>query len=332
MNPNSNNEEIAMGTRSFLLAAALVLSSTAAMAQGYPTKPIKLIVPFPPAGSTDLSARAVAGKLQERLGQPVVIENKPGAGGNIGGEQAAKAAPDGYTLFVGTVGTNAINASLYSKMPYDHQKDFVPVILLSKTPNVLVVHPSLPVNSVADVIKLAKSKPGELTFASSGVGTSIHMSGELFKSMAGLQMTHVPYKGSGPMLIDIISGQVNMSFDNLSAAIQHIKAGKLKALATTGTTRSPTLPDLPTVQEAGLAGYDSTSWNAIFAPANTPREVVEKLNRELNAILTSPETRKFFADQGAESGGGTPEQLTAFVRAETVKWSKVVKDSGAKAD
>ena len=315
-----------------LAAPLLCMAALSASAQGYPTKPIKMIVPFPPAGSTDLSARAVAGKLQERLGQPVVIENKPGAGGNIGGEQAAKSPADGYTLFVGTVGTNAINASLYSKMPFDHQKDFAPVILLSKTPNVLVVNPSLPVNSVADVIKLAKSKPGELTFASSGVGTSIHMSGELFKAMAGLQMTHVPYKGSGPMLIDLISGQVNMAFDNLSAAIQHIKAGKLKALATTGATRAPTMPDLPTVQEAGLAGYDSTSWNAIFAPAGTPKDVVDRLNRELNAILGTPETRKFFADQGAEAGGGTPDQLAAFVRAETAKWSKVVKDSGAKAD
>jgi tripartite-type tricarboxylate transporter receptor subunit TctC len=313
-------------------ALAFVVSAATALAQGYPTKPIKLIVPFPPAGSTDLSARAVAGKLQERLGQAVIVENKPGAGGNIGGEQAAKAPADGYTLFVGTVGTNAINASLYSKMPFDHLKDFAPVILLSKTPNVLVVNPALPVNSVGDVIKLAKAKPGELTFASSGVGTSIHMSGELFKAMAGVEMTHVPYKGSGPMLIDLISGQVNMAFDNLSAAIQHIKGGKLKALATTGATRAPTLPDVPTVQEAGLAGYDSTSWNAIFAPAGTPRDVVERLNRELNAILASPETKKFFADQGAEAGGGTAAELNAFVRAETVKWAKVVKDSGAKAD
>jgi tripartite-type tricarboxylate transporter receptor subunit TctC len=315
-----------------LIAAIALAASTATAFAQYPSKPIKLVVPFPPAGSTDLSARAIAGKLQERLGHPVVIENKPGAGGNIGGEQAAKSPPDGYTLFVGTVGTNAINSSLYSKMPYDHLKDFAPVVLLSKTPNVLVVNPSLPVNSVQDVIRLAKAKPGELTFASSGVGTSIHMSGELFKAMTGTQMTHVPYKGSGPMLIDIMSGQVNMAFDNLSAAIQHIKAGKLKAIATTGTVRPPTLPDLPTVQEAGLAGYDSTSWNAIFAPAGTPRDVIDRLNRELNAILSSAETRKFFADQGAEAGGGTPEQLGAFVRAETAKWAKVVKDSGAKAD
>jgi tripartite-type tricarboxylate transporter receptor subunit TctC len=312
--------------------AALLALATAAFAQGYPTKPLKMIVPFPPAGSTDLSARAVAAKLGERLGQPVVIENKPGAGGNIGGEQAAKSPPDGYTLFVGTVGTNAINASLYSKMPYDHLKDFAPVVLLSKTPNVLVVNPSLPVNSVQDVIRLAKSKPGELTFASSGVGTSIHMSGELFKAMAGVQMTHVPYKGSGPMLIDLIAGQTNMAFDNLSAAIQHIKGGKLKALATTGTVRPPSLADLPTMQEAGLPGYDSTSWNAIFVPAGTPRAVIDRLNKELDAILKSEETKKFFADQGAEAGGGSPDDLNAFVRAETAKWAKVVKDSGAKAD
>ena len=321
-----------MIARRLFLGSVLFTVATAAFAQAYPSKPIKLIVPFPPAGSTDLSARAVAGKLQDRLGQPVVIENKPGAGGNIGGDLAAKSPPDGYTLFVGTVGTNAINAGLYSKMPYDHLKDFAPIILLSKTSNVLVVNPNLPVNSVQDLIRLAKSKPNEVTFASSGVGTSIHMSGELFKAMAGVQMTHVPYKGSGPMLIDIMSGTVNLAFDNVSAALPHIKSGRLKPIATTGTVRPPTLPDLPTMQEAGLAGYDSTSWNAIFVPAGTPKAIIDRLNKELDAILTSAETKKFFLDQGAESGGGTPEQLDAFVRAETAKWAKVVKDSGAKAD
>jgi tripartite-type tricarboxylate transporter receptor subunit TctC len=314
--------------------AALAASAlaAAAFAQSYPTKPIKLIVPFPPAGSTDISARAVAGKLGERLGQPVVIENKPGAGGNIGTDVVAKAPADGYTLVVGTVGTHAINQSLYSKMPYDNMKDFVPVVLLSTTPNVLVTQPGFPANSVADVIRLAKAKPGDLTFASSGSGTSIHLSGELFNSLAGTKMQHIPYKGSGPMLIDLMSGTVNIAFDNLSASMPHIKGGKLKALATTGSQRSPALPDLPTVAEAGLAGYDSTSWNAIYAPAGTPREVVEKLNREVNAILSSPETRKFFAEQGAEAGGGTPQQLADLTRAETAKWAKVVKDSGAKVD
>ena len=323
-----------MGRHIARLAAAVIATAAAtlASAQSYPTKPIKFIVPFPPAGSTDLSARAVAGKLSERIGQPVIIENRPGAGGNIGTDVVAKLAPDGYTLIVGTVGTHGINPSLYSKMPYDHVRDFAPVILLSKTPNVLVVNPSLPVNSVADVIRLAKSKPNELTFASSGSGTSIHLSGELFKTMAGVQMTHIPYKGSGPMLIDLISGQVNMAFDNLSASMQHIKAGKLKALATTGTQRPPNLPDLPTLSEAGLTGYDSTSWNAIFAPAGTPKEVVDRLNREIRAILESPDTRRFFTEQGAEAGGGTPADLAEFVRAETAKWQKVVRDSGAKVD
>ena len=315
-----------------LAALAALAASTLVSAQSYPTKPIKMIVPFPPAGSTDISARAVAGKLGERLGQPVVIENKPGAGGNIGADVAAKAAPDGYTIFVGTVGTNAINQALYSKMPYDHLRDFAPVVLLSTTPNVLVTQPNFPVNSVKDVIDRAKAKPGEMTFASSGAGTSIHLSGELFNSMAGTKMQHIPYKGSGPMLIDIISGTVNIAFDNLSASMPHIKGGKLKALAVTGSKRSPVLPDLPTISEAGLTGYDSTSWNALYVPVGTPKEIIDKLNREVRAILESPETRKFFAEQGAEAGGGTPQQLDAFTRAETAKWAKVVKDSGAKVD
>ena len=315
-----------------LAAAAFALATASAACAQYPTKPIKLIVPFPPAGSTDISARALAGKLGERLGQPVIIENKPGAGGNIGSDVVAKAAPDGYTLVVGTVGTHAINSSLYSKMPYDPIKDFAPVVLLSTTPNVLVVPASYPANSVRDVIRLAKARPGELTFASSGAGTSIHLSGEMFKSMAGIDMTHIPYKGSGPMLIDLMSGTVNMAFDNLSASMVHIKGGKLRALATTGAKRSPALPDLPTVSEAGLPGYESTSWNAVYAPAGTPREIIDKLNREANAVLQSAETRKFFAEQGAESGGGTPAELAAFNRAELAKWAKVVKDSGAKVD
>lgn len=319
-------------TARLALAAAALVAAGLAAAQGYPTKSIKMIVPFPPAGSTDLSARAVAGKLGERLGQPVVIENKGGAGGNIGAEAAAKSPPDGYTLFVGTVGTNGINRALYSKLGYDHLRDFAPVILLSSTPNVLVVNPNLPVKSVKELIDLAKAKPGELTFASSGAGTSIHLSGELFSSMAGLKMQHVPYKGSGPMLIDLISGQVNLAFDNLSASIQHIRAGKLRALAVTTAERSATLPDLPTVAEAGVPGYDSASWNAIFAPAGTPREIVERLAKELNAILQSPETKAFFASQGATSGGGTPEQLQAFVNAETEKWARAVKASGARVD
>jgi tripartite-type tricarboxylate transporter receptor subunit TctC len=325
-------EEKTMRTHFRTAVAALGLLAALSTQAQYPNKPLKMIVPFPPAGSTDLSARAVADKLSKALGQPVVIENKPGAGGNIGGDLAAKAPADGYTLFVGTVGTNAINAALYSKMPFDHLRDFSSVVLLSKTPNVLVVHPSLPAKNVAELIALAKSKPGELTFASSGSGTSIHLSGELFNSMAGTKMTHVPYKGSGPMLIDVMGGQVNLTFDNLSAAIQHIRSGKLRALAITTATRAPSLPDLPTVAEAGVPGYDSSSWNAIFVPAGTPRPVIERLNKELDAILKSKETMEFFSAQGAESGGGTPEQLDSFVRTETAKWAKAVKDSGARVD
>jgi tripartite-type tricarboxylate transporter receptor subunit TctC len=317
-----------------MAAAAVLAASSLALAQApaYPSKTIRMIVPFPPAGSTDLSARAIADKLAQRLGQVVVIENKPGAGGNIGADVAAKAPADGYTLFVGTVGTNAINKSLYSKMPFDHTRDFASVILLSKTPNVLVVHPGLPAKSVAELIALAKAKPNDLTFASSGNGTSIHLSGELFKSMAGVQMQHVPYKGSGPMLIDVMGGRVSLTFDNLSAAIQHIRAGKLRPLAITTAKRAPSMPDLPTISEAGVPGYDSSSWNAIFVPTGTPRPVIDRLNRELDAILRSKETIDFFAGQGAESGGGTPELLDEFVRTETVKWAKAVRDSGAKVD
>jgi tripartite-type tricarboxylate transporter receptor subunit TctC len=316
----------------FAAALAAVLVSTLSWSQGYPTKPIKLVVPFPPAGSTDLSARAVADKLGQRLGQPVIVENKPGAGGNIGSDVVAKSPPDGYTLLVGTVGTHAINSSLYSKVPYDHVKDFAPVIFLSKTPNVLVVHPNVPAKTVKELIDLAKSKPNELTFASSGNGTSIHLSAELFKSLGGVQMTHIPYKGSGPMLVDLIGGQVNLAFDNLSASIQHIRAGKLRALAVTTAARWPTVPELPTVSEAGVPGYEAFSWNAIFAPAGTPKAIVERLAREIDAILQAPETKAFFAGQGAEGGGGTPEQLAEFVKVETAKWAKVVKESGAKVD
>ena len=315
-----------------LVATALASTLAWPQAQPYPSKPLRMIVPFPPAGSTDLSARAVADKLSKALGQPVVIENKPGAGGNIGADLASKSPADGYTLFVGTVGTNAINASLYSKMPFDHLKDFTSVVLLSKTPNVLVVHPSLPVKNVQELIALAKSKPGELTFASSGSGTSIHLSAELFNTMAGTKMQHIPYKGSGPMLIDVMGGQVNLTFDNLSAAIQHIRGGKLRALAVTTATRAPSMPDLPTVAEAGVPGYDSSSWNAIFVPAGTSRAIVERLNKEFDAILRSKDTVDYFANQGAESGGGSPEQLDTFVRNETAKWAKAVKDSGAKVD
>jgi tripartite-type tricarboxylate transporter receptor subunit TctC len=289
-------------------------------------------VPFPAGGATDILAREVAKHLTDAWGQSVVVDNRPGAGGNIGSELVAKAAPDGYTLEMGTVGTHAINASLYSKMPYDHVKDFVPVILVAGVPNVLEVNPALPVNSVQELIAYAKANPGKLNFASSGSGTSIHLSGELFKVMAGVQMTHVPYKGSAPALQDLIGGQVQLMFDNLPPSLPQIKAGKLRALAVTSAGRAPALPDTPTVAEAGLPGFEASSWFGVLAPAGTPPEIVNKLNAEIAKWLASPGAKEKLANVGANIAGGTPEDFARHIQAETAKWAKVVKESGAKVD
>jgi len=316
----------------FAVGALLALVATAASAQAYPTKPIRLVVPFPPGGATDILARDVAQKLTEAWGQQVIVDNRPGAGGNIGSELVAKSAPDGYTLEMGTVGTHAINASLYAKMPYDHVKDFVPVILVAGVPNVLVVNPAVPANSVAELIAYAKANPGKLNFASSGNGTSIHLSGELFKFMAGVQMTHVPYKGSAPALQDLIGGQVQLMFDNLPPSLPQIKAGKLRALAVTSLARAPALPDVPTMAEAGLPGYEASSWFGVLAPAGTPLAIVTKLNAEIAKWLATPEAKEKLSKQGANAAGGTPEDFAKHIAAETAKWAKVVKDSGAKID
>ncbi len=320
----------------WFVAVALTLVAIGAWAQApaptYPTKPIRLVVPFPPGGATDILARAVGQRLTEVWGQSVVIDNRPGAGGNIGTELVAKSAPDGYTLEMGTVGTHAINASLYSKLPYDHVKDFVPVILVAGVPNVLVVNPSLPVSSVAELIAYAKANPGKLNFASSGNGTSIHLSGELFKTMAGVQITHVPYKGSAPALQDLLGGQVQLMFDNLPPSLPNIKAGKLKALAVTSATRAPALPDVPTMAEAGLPGFEASSWFGILAPAGTPPAIVAKLNAEIAKWLASPEAQEKLLALGANPAGGTPEDYAKHIAAETSKWAKVVKESGAKVD
>ena len=312
-----------------LLAAFALLSHAQAP---YPTKPIRIVVPFPAGGTTDILARAVAQKLTETLGQSVVVDNRPGAGGNIGAELVAKSPPDGYTLLMGTVGTHAINASLYAKMPYDHVKDFVPVILVAGVPNVLVVNPSVPANSVPELIAYIKANPGKVNFASSGSGTSIHLAGELFKTMAGVSMTHVPYKGSAPAVTDLIGGQVQLMFDNLPSALPQIKAGKLRALAVTSTQRASALPDVPTVAEAGLPGFDATSWFGLLAPAGTPKDVVAKLNAEVAKWLATPEAREKLASQGAIAAGQSPEDFTRHIAAETAKWQKVVKESGAKVD
>ena len=320
------------GMLRWALGALFACIATVASAQSYPNRTIRLVVPFPAAGTTDILARAAAQKLTEAFGQSVVVDNRPGAAGNIGADLVAKSAPDGYTLLMGTVGTHAINPSLYSKMPYDHVKDFVPVVLVAGVPNVLVVNPALPVNSVADLIKLAKDKPGQINFASSGSGTSIHLSGELFRTMAGVDITHVPYKGSSPALIDLIGGQVQIMFDNLPSALPQIKAGKLRAIAVTSLKRAPVLPDVPTISESGLPGFEASSWFGVLAPAGTPAPIVARINAEVNKWLQSAEAREKLLSQGAEAAGGSPEQFANHIRAESEKWAKVVKASGAKVD
>jgi tripartite-type tricarboxylate transporter receptor subunit TctC len=318
--------------RRFAIGASLALVAAWASAQTYPAKPIRIVVPFPPGGATDILARDVAQKLSEAWGQQVIVDNRPGAGGNIGSELVAHSAPDGYTLEMGTVGTHAINASLYAKMPYDHVKDFAPVILVAGVPNVLVVNPAVPANSVAELIAYAKANPGKLNFASSGNGTSIHLSGELFKVMAGVQMTHIPYKGSAPAMQDLLGGQVQLMFDNLPPSLPQIKAGKVRALAVTSLTRAPALPDVPTVAEAGLPGFEASSWFGILAPAGTPPAIVARLNAEIAKWLATPEAKEKLSKQGANAAGGTPEDFAKHIAAETAKWAKVVKDSGAKID
>jgi len=324
--------------RRWLAFAALALSTVvSAQAQTWPTKAVRIVVPFPPGGTTDIVARAIGVELQKMWQHPVIIENRPGAGGNIGADLVAKAAPDGYTLLMGTVGTHAINKALFeqngTKMPFDPVKDFVPITLAAGVPNVMVINPKLPVNSVSEFIVYAKARPGQLNMASSGNGTSIHLSGELFKTVTGVYMVHFPYRGSAPAITDLIAGNMNVMFDNLPSALPHIKSGRLKALAVTSRTRSPALPSVPTIEEAaGLKGFDASSWFGLFAPAGTPRAIVDKIQADVAKALAQPDVRERFVAQGADPGGNTPEQFAAFIRAETEKWTRVVKFSNAKVD
>ncbi|MBW8269052.1 Bug family tripartite tricarboxylate transporter substrate binding protein [Caldovatus aquaticus] len=328
--------------RTLLLGAAAFawapLARAGAQPAGWPARPIRLIVGFPPAGTTDIAARIIAPPLGQRLGQQVVIENRPGAGGNLGADIVAKAEPDGYTLLMQTISSGAINYALYKqRMPY-RPEDLAAVALVVRVPNVIFVHPSLPVRTLRELVAYAKQRPGQLNIGSSGSGTSLHMTGELLKLEAGIDMTHVPFRGAGPMLTEVIAGRVQVAVDNLPSALGHIREGRLRALAVTTATRSPALPDCPTTAEEGLPGVEATAWFGVQAPARTPRPIIERLGRELDAIVKEPETRAKLADLGGmppnltPDGGTTPEAFEAFIRNEIAKWAQVVERSGATID
>jgi tripartite-type tricarboxylate transporter receptor subunit TctC len=318
--------------RAALAALACFAAASAAQAQGFPNKPVRLICPFPPGGAVDIASRAIAAEMSKTLGQPVTVENRPGAGGNVGGIEAARAAPDGYTVFMTTSGIQAINPVLYKKMPFDPNKDLAPVAALVSLSNVLVVHPSVKANSVTDVLALVRANPGGMTYASSGNGTSIHMSAEMFKHMTNTNIVHVPYKGSAPAVTDLLGGQVQMMFDNIPSALPHIKAGKLRALASTGAKRDPALPDLPTIAEAGVPGYESGVWFGLAVPAGTPKEIVAKLNAEAVKGAKSPDFVKRMTELGYQIIPSTPEQMAEMIRTEITRWGPVVKASGATVD
>ena len=301
-------------------------------AQAWPERPVKLVVPFPPGGTTDIVARIVAEHASRRLGQQMVVENRPGAGGNTGTELVKRAAPDGYTLSLCTIGTCAINASIYANPGYDIQKDFVPVIVIGGVVNVLAIHPGVPAKTVKELVQLARAKPDQLTYGSSGYGSSPHLAGELLKDMAGVQITHVPYKGSAPAIVDLRGGQIDMFFDNAPSILPHVKAGPLVPLATTGAKRSKSLPTVPTMEEAGFAGFVIEPWWGVLAPAKTPPAVVAKLNQVLNDVLKDPAVLKRFEEVDLNVWGGTPERLGTLVRTETAKWGKLVRDRDIKAE
>lgn len=317
------------------LFAMLLICTTGALAQqdaAYPVKPIRIIVPSAPGSGPDIMARAIGQKLNESLGQPIVVDDKPGAGGIIGSEAAAKSAPDGYTLIMANAGSHAVNASLYAKLPYDPVKDFAPITLVAVAPNILIVHPTLPARTAKDLIALARTRPGELTFGSGGNGSTAHLSGELFRTMAGINVVHIPFKGSPAAVIGVIAGQIVMAFPNIPPALPHVRSGKLKALAVTTAKRSAALPDLPTIAESGLPGYEATAWFGVLAPAGTSSEIIAKLNSAIVKSVHVREMRERLSAEGTEAVGNTPEQFAQIIKTDIAKWAKVVKASGAKPE
>lgn len=318
-----------------LFGAALVLAAGPGFAQtaaNWPNKPIRTIVPFAPGGTTDILARTIGERLAVALGQPIVVENKAGQGGSIGAAELARAAPDGYTIGGGTISSHAINATLYEKLSYDPVTSFAPITLYASQPNVLLVHPSVPANTLREFIQLLKANPENYSFGSAGNGTSQHISGELFKTIAGVKMQHIPYRGSGQMMPDLLSGNLPVAFDNIATASPQMKAGKLRALAVTTATRSAVAPDVPTMAGSGLAGYELSLWQAVFAPAGTPAPIVERLYTEIARILKSPEIQKRFADLGNDVSGMPPQELAALIKSDLPRLGKIVKESGARAD
>ena len=312
------------------LGTLFAIGSSLAAAEDWPSRPVRVVVTFPSGGAPDILARIFSEKAQ--LGQPVVVDNKPGAGGNIGAEIVAKAPADGYTIVMGTVGTHSINGAVFTRMPYDMVKDFAPISLLASTPNLLVVNNDVPVKTVQELIAYGKANPDKLSFGSPGIGTSIHVSGELFKTMTGVKMTHVPYKGRQFAIPDLVGGQIQLMFDNMPSALPMAREGKIRAIAQTGAARSPAAPDIPTVAESGLPGFEATSWFALFAPAGTPQAVIDKLYREAKRVYHLPDVQERLAKIGLDPITSTPEELAKFQAAEIAKWVKVVEASGAKVD
>ncbi|MGH8662569.1 MAG: tripartite tricarboxylate transporter substrate binding protein [Burkholderiales bacterium] len=319
-------------TERALLCAALAAVTSAAAAQQYPVRPVRFVLGFAPGGASDTMARAIGTQLSEGLGQPVVIDNRAGAGGNIAAEIVARSAPDGYTMLLGNNGILAVNVSLYSKLAFDPVKDFAPVVLVASQPNVLVVHPGVAAKSVKELVALAKAKPGQLNYASPGPGTTGHLAGELFKRMAGVEYTLIPFKGGGPAALAMLSGETQFTFATALSVQGHIKSGKLRALAVTTAARSVSFPELPTVAEAGVPGFDAITWHGVVVPARTPQAVIARLNREFNRLLQAPDMRAKLLTLGSEVIGGEPKRLTEYMRVEIPRWAKVIKESGAKPD